>query len=353
MWRRDRRMSEWNTHPKNARSWLKHMVGLLVTVLCIAIIARKVDGGAVLDALGHFHWPWLIGGIGCLAAGYSLRIVRWSILLGATGAPVTFRTCAAPFLGSIALNNVLPLRLGDVVRALVFPAAMNVSRTTATSSLVIERLIDLMTLLCCLSIGLFAVRTAVIPPLLAKSAVSLAIAGGVMLGLGFLFSASIARLLAHQAARRGGRVATLWTAAASLAGGLAAMTRPRILAPVLLVSLLVWAGESGLFYCVLRGCGLCATPAMALLVMAVATLSTLAPSSPGYVGPFHLAAFAAIALVGGTPAQAGSFAVLCHLALWAPTTLAGGLAIATGPELFRHARRPSGAAFTIGETDKA
>lgn len=330
---------------KGGAGWIKHIAGLAITVLCIVVIARKVDFSEVLAALERFHWPYLVLGIASLAAGYGLRILRWSILLGATGAPVTFRNCAAPFLGSIALNNVLPLRVGDLVRALVFPTAMGVSKTTATSSLVMERLIDLMTLLCCLAIGLFAIRTAVVPPMIARSAVSLAIGGGVVLVLGLLFSGAIARLLARQAVQRSGGVARLLTTIASLFEGFAAMARPRVLILAVLVSMLIWVGESGLFYCVMLGFGLPATPLMALLVMAIATLSTLVPSSPGYVGPFHLAAFAAISLVGGTAAQAGSYAVLCHLALWLPTTLAGALAIWTRPGLFRNARRASTTAF--------
>ena len=62
------------------------------------------------------------------------------------------------------------------------------------------------------------------------------------------------------------------------------------------------------------------------------------PSSPGYVGPFHLAAFTAVSLVGGTVDQAASFAVIVHLALWLPTTIAGMIAIGMDPELFRMAK---------------
>lgn len=338
---------------KGSAGWVKHVAGLAITVLCIVVIARKVNFGEVLAALERFHWPYLVLGIASLGMGYALRILRWSILLGATGAPVTFRNCVAPFLGSIALNNVLPLRLGDLVRALVFPTAMGVSKTTATSSLVMERLIDLMTLLCCLAIGLFAIGTAVVPPLIARSAVSLAIGGGVVLVLGLLFSGPIARVLVRQAARRSAGVARLLTTVASLFEGFAAMARAPVLFLVVLISMLVWVGESGLFYCVMLGFGLPATPLMALLVMAIATLSTLVPSSPGYVGPFHLAAFAAISLVGGTATQAGSYAVLCHLALWLPTTLAGAVAIWTRPELFRNARRASTTVSVNKETDKA
>jgi len=59
-----------------------------------------------------------------------------------------------------------------------------------------------------------------------------------------------------------------------------------------------------------------ANVALAVTIMAIATLSTLIPSSPGYVGPFHLAAFFAIKILGGSAEQATSFAVLAHLSVW-------------------------------------
>jgi len=335
------------------RGWIKHAVGAAVTVLCVVVIARKVNFSDVVNALEHFHWPYLLAGIAFLAFGYALRILRWSILLGTANGPVAFRNCVAPFLGSIALNNVLPLRLGDVVRAFVFPVAMGLSKTTATSSLVMERLIDLMTLLCCLALGLFAIRSAALPPMIAQSALMLAIAGGVALTVCFLFSGAVAQLLARWSQRAGGRAAAALNAASGLFQGFEAMSRPRVLLSTTLISMLVWVGESGLFFFVMLGFGLPATPTMALLVMAIATLSTLVPSSPGYVGPFHLAAFTAIALVGGSTAQAGSYAVLVHLALWLPTSLAGAIAIWSRPGLFRTARQASSNNLTTNQVKES
>ncbi|MGX4643843.1 lysylphosphatidylglycerol synthase transmembrane domain-containing protein [Massilia sp. SYSU DXS3249] len=335
--------------PPPKGGWVKHVLGIAITLLCVALVASKVNGAELLDALEHFHWPYLVLGVACLSAGYALRVLRWSMMLRAAGAPVRFASCAAPFLGSIALNNVLPLRLGDLVRALVFPAAMGITRTTATSSLVMERLIDLMTLLCSLAIGLLAIRSAAINPLLAHSAQTLAVLGGVALTLCFLLSGRLAAWLrALPQARAGaGRLAAPLAAAGDLLQGFDAMSRPRVLSLTLLISMLVWVCESGLFYFVMLGCGVPASAPAALLVMAIATLSTLVPSSPGYVGPFHLAAFTAVALVGGTTAQAGSYAVLVHLALWGATTIAGALAIWSRPELFRAARRAPSAAMPL------
>lgn len=335
------------TKSKNGkRNWAKHLIGAVVTILCLLVIARQVNPAEILNALEHFKWPYLTLGIASLVFGYTLRIFRWSIMLSAARVSVTWRNCAAPFLGSIALNNVLPLRLGDIIRAFVFPTAMGISKTTAASSLLMERLIDLMSLLGCLAIGVVAIQGPRLPSLMAESAITMAIAGGLILTLVFLFSGVLARFfhrLAHADSKpeKKRRFSQLLVVMSNLLHSFEAMSRPSVLFSVITISVLVWVGESGLFYFLLIGFGFDTKPALAVVVMAIATLSTLIPSSPGYIGPFHLAAFTAVSMLGGTTAQAGSYAVLSHLALWLPTTLAGATAIVMRPALFRTVRSKS------------
>ncbi|MFT0521178.1 lysylphosphatidylglycerol synthase transmembrane domain-containing protein [Pseudomonas faucium] len=326
------------------KRWISHAIGGVVTLVCLFAIAHLVNFSEVMDALEHFRWHYLVMGIASLAFGYAVRIFRWSVMLSATSGAVGFKNCAAPFLGAIALNNVLPLRLGDVIRALVFPNAMGVTKTVATTSLVVERLIDLVTLVACLALGILAVNTLDIPAAVKQTALTLALLGGVALALGFFFSGAFGRLFQawgdeQRASNVPPKLQQIFRTLGGLFESFEVMSRPRVLGLMLVLSMLVWVGEAGLFYFALLGLGLDASPLMALLVMAIATLSTLAPSSPGYVGPFHLAAFTAVSLIGGTSAQAGSYAVIVHLALWLPTTIAGALAILSRPALFKAATK--------------
>ncbi|MCF5429765.1 lysylphosphatidylglycerol synthase transmembrane domain-containing protein, partial [Pseudomonas syringae] len=261
------------------RRWIKHVIGGGITLICLIAIFRLVKFSEVMEALEHFQWRYLALGILSLGFGYAVRIFRWSVMLSATGTPVEFKNCAAPFLGAIALNNVLPLRLGDVVRALVFPYAMGVTKTAATTSLVVERLIDLVTLLACLALGVLAIQTVEVPPALRQTAVILALLGGMALTVGFFFSGSFARLFHSLAGEQSesikpSRLQQIFHAVGGLFESFDVMSRPRVLGAMLGLSVLVWVGESGLFYFALMGLGLDASPLMALLVMAIATLST-------------------------------------------------------------------------------
>jgi uncharacterized membrane protein YbhN (UPF0104 family) len=174
---------------------------------------------------------------------------------------------------------------------------------------------------------------------MASTAVSLAASGGIALALVFFLSGRLSRwctrLMARSSAGGHYKYTRIVTALRNLFSSFNSMSRLSVMIAIFALSMLVWAGEAGLFWSLLYGFGLEVGLETALVVMAIATLSTLIPSSPGYVGPFHLAAYAAISMLGGTPGQAASFAVLSHLGLWLPTTLVGALAILTNPQLFR------------------
>jgi uncharacterized protein (TIRG00374 family) len=330
--------------PARTGGRVKTFVGLAITAVCVVYILRQVDVDEVLATLRQAQWSFLCLGLASLACGYALRIFRWSRLLRAADARTGFFDCTAPFLGSIALNNVLPLRAGDVVRALVFPREMGVSRSVATSSLIVERLADLLTLVCCLAIGAYAAHVFSLPPGLLDLALVIVAVAGITLALVLVFSASIADRLDRTSARWRTspsprlRLARLANLVANLLRGLAVMSRPGVLLTVFALSMLIWLCEAGLFHFALQSLGIDAHPATSLLIMAIATLSTLVPSSPGYIGSFHLAAYWALTLLGADTTQAGSYAILVHLSLWLPTTLAGAIAIWTRPALFRTAR---------------
>ncbi len=323
-----------------SQRWGRHILSGCITIICLVVFFKQINFLNVLEAFAQFEWIYLILGIGSLALGYLFRIIRWSMMLQATAEDVTIKSCAAPFLGSIALNNILPFRIGDVVRAFVFPDAMGIRRTTAASSLFVERLIDLITLLTCLAIGSLAVKSVIIPLELKSTAIILALLGGVLLMLGFLWSKVLGDIFDRlsQNMKISVKKVNFYAVLGASFHAFNIMSRPKILFTTLIISMLIWIGEAGAFYFILFGAGIESSPEVALLVMSMATLSTLVPSSPGYVGPFHLAVFSAISLVGGTEAQAGSYAIIVHLALWVPTTLAGVVAIWANPTLFRSAK---------------
>ena len=72
---------------------------------------RRRAGGDGTDVAWR-GWP---SALAALACGYTLRIVRWWMMLRAMDPAVRLGECVRPFLVSIAVNNLLPFRAGDAV----------------------------------------------------------------------------------------------------------------------------------------------------------------------------------------------------------------------------------------------
>ena len=104
---------------------------------------------------------------------------------------------------------------------------------------------------------------------------------------------------------------------------MATLSRPLLIVQVTLTSTLAWLAEGGAYFAVGQALGVAATPEAALLALSVGTLSTIIPSSPGYVGTFHY--FTARTLVGSGASEVGAaaFAILIHAILWLSITATG------------------------------
>jgi uncharacterized protein (TIRG00374 family) len=321
------------------RSYMQLVLGCSITMICLYVVFRKVEWRELFSAIESMSWHYIAIAWLSLTLGYFFRVARWAVMLKATGAKVTIAECAAPFVVSISLNNILPFRAGDVVRAFVFPAALGIERTTAIASLVFERLIDLATLLACFGVAIYVLPAVVLPSWLKDLSIALSIASVTGVVILTTCGRPVAAALSKLVARRPDRKLKLhWRAMSLLSvlvGSAGAMAAPRTISVVLFLSIGAWAGECGLYAALLSAMALHADVTSALLLMSVATLATLVPSSPGYVGPYHLAAFTAVGIIGGTTAQASALAIIAHMAIWLPTTLAGLVAMVTHPGLFR------------------
>jgi glycosyltransferase 2 family protein len=315
-----------------ARRWARVLLGLAVAGLFLALLARRVDGEQVRAVLAGAAPAPLVLGLLALAADMTVRIARWWLMLRAAEPALPFRTCVRPFLGSLALNNTVPFRAGDVVRVVGFRRALRAPAAHVAGTLVLERMLDLLVLLAILFATLVGRPDGL--PRGFVIAGALAGVGAVALLLALTFAAGpLTRALQRAMARRlAGRS---WLPALSrvideLSGSLALLRSPGLAARLLGLSLLAWGLEGAVFGCVAWSLGLAVPWPAAWLALAAATLATLLPSTPGYVGTFDYFASLGVAAYGASLPASAAFALVTHLLLWAPVTLAGLLAMLLG-----------------------
>ena len=86
---------------------------------------------------------------------------------------------------------------------------------------------------------------------------------------------------------------------------------------------LAWSIDTVLYSVAARALGIQLGPTQALVIVAAASLGTIIPSAPGYIGTFELAASAAGAAVGLSTGSALALAILIHLLTLVPLSAAG------------------------------
>jgi uncharacterized membrane protein YbhN (UPF0104 family) len=310
-----------------ARGGVKLALGILVSALFLYATFATVPLRQVGDALLAASPGWILAALGFIALAYLLKIYRWLTMLRSLGATIGMGEAAAPFLGGVAFNNVLPLRAGDVIRVVAFQRFTGVPPSGQLGTLTLERLMDLLVL----SSLLFATLTfwqveALDEALLAG--LRLVAAGGVVAVILFILAPGPIRFFVGWAERRLPRLRGPGEALLRLSDAVATLARPLFLLRVALLSICAWLAEGGAYWAVGHALGIASEPHIALLALSVATLATMIPSSPGYVGTFHYFAARVVGSFGAPAPGAAAYAVLIHALLWLTTTSTGFLALA-------------------------
>ena len=318
----------------------KLFLGAVISCICVFTVMRQVNLQELRASLKLIDWTSILLGLVSLSISYLIRIFRWSFTLTKMNAVASFRQCVTPFLGSIALNNLLPFRIGDGVRALIYPKKMNIRTSLGVSSLLVEKILDLCVLAIFLSLGIHALDKREVPDYVSVTLYSLIFTCVVFIIIFFFIQKkSIVSRLQNREGRDSRSISRL------IRSGLNAVEDTKLLFNsntffiITTMSFAIWIFESGLFFFILQGFGLSPTPAVAIFVSSVVTISTTVPSLPGYIGTFHAAAFLSITILGGSEVIGLSFALIAHLMLWLPTTVIGLIAIGSDYDLFKRVNR--------------
>src|SRR5919198_2357554 len=308
-------------------SWLRLLVSFGISGVLLVLVVRAVDPTGMRAALAAADWRVIPLAIVLYFAGVWFRSARWGLLLPehTVSTPTLFRGLVVGF----TVNNLLPVRMGEVARAYLLSRWCRVPYGATFASLVVERVLDgaslagwlLVSLLFVPAPGYLLVAGALAAGAFSAVGVLLALAAwqpGVITGVVAWLARPLPPGLARPAMRLG----------ESFARGLSLVRGRGRLGKLVVLSLLAWAFELSLFYVMMAGFALPASPALAFLVGSSANFATLVPSSPGYVGTFDGALIKVLtdtAGIGAAPATA--YALVVHAALFLPVVVLGTLVL--------------------------
>ncbi len=301
--------------------------GLAVTATFVALATRKLDLDKSRHVWASVHlWPWLPLAVASYLLGHLIRGLRCRLLFGPQ-AHLQVGTATNIVVVGYACNNILPLRLGELVRGGMLSERTGAPFVQSLTVIFIERLLDGIAILGLLLGVSTVVRTEGWVHELSATA---SVVFGVALLL-VVMAVSTPSLLVSFAARLGAVHPAVQSVAIRLATrtthALRVLRDPAVIAKSAALSVLIWVLESGLFAFLLPAFGIPSPWKTGVLAMAVTNLGIMVPSTPGFVGPFHFFCEEALASQGIAREIGLNFAVAVHLAFYVPVTLWGAVAL--------------------------
>lgn len=310
--------------PNRGFSWQTAVVAAL-TVALLAWFLRGIDAHALGQALARARLDLIAAAVAVTLLTYVFRAWRWQALLAPLGG-ASFRNSFRITVIGFTATNVLPGRLGEVLRPYLLSLAEPVSAPAAFATILIERLLDLACVM--LLFGVFLVTTTVDvgPQVKGAGMITSAVAFGALVGLAFgagrpetlrRWADAIAARLPTRLADMGRRFAH------TLIDGLAVLRQPRQLVIAAAFSLCLWLSIALGIWLSSLALGLTmAFPASFLIVMYLVV--GVAVPVPAGVGSFHfMYQLAATTLLGAPRDQAAAAAIVLHMVSFLPISLLG------------------------------
>ena len=260
-----------------SQTFLRGAFGIAVSVVAVFLVLRSVDVGEAVEVLRGASPAWIGLMLIAVLIDVGARAARWRVLLAPIAAIPFRRVLGYTYQGYLA-NNVLPARLGELVRSHALGEGEGVSRTTVLGTVVVERVVDTV-----MVVAIAAVAVLIL-------SVRGALASGVLLGLAFVTLLVIALALGVAAHRLPGaeRVTAFierWPRVVELGrrlrDGLAVASRPRTMIGAVALSLVAWTASTVTFLAGGQAVGIELTVAQGALIGSGVALASIVPAGPG------------------------------------------------------------------------
>ncbi|HTG42367.1 MAG TPA: lysylphosphatidylglycerol synthase transmembrane domain-containing protein [Methylomirabilota bacterium] len=303
---------------------LRGGVGAAISLVAIWLVLRSVDVGQTVEILRAADLGWIVLVAVFVVVDLLTRALRWQRLVAPIGQVGYVPMLAYLLIGYLA-NNVLPARLGELVRSHYLGDREGLSRTTTLGTVVVERVVDFVVVvaIAATAILVLSVRGIVANAVLVGVALAALLAAAIAIGI------AAHRLPgAERIAVIAGRWPRLMDLAGKLRGGLAVAGRPRTLGEALILSLLAWGATVLAFAAAGQAVGIELTIGQASLLAAGVALVTAIPAGPANLGTFELAAVEIAKAVGVPPHEAFAIALLVHATILVLTSVGGLVALA-------------------------
>jgi len=300
------------------------LAGLAISVISLYLVLRGFDFNNIWDAMGRMQPGYFLLMLVPYILTFMTKVWRWRVLLHSNDKRVTTWL----LLSALMISYIpVPFRAGEVARGLVVSAKTDIPAARVFSTILVEKVLDVLTLLLLLGLALPFVS---LPAELQGSATGLGLVFlvGALGLLALVLRPDLARKLVAIVARRlpahlGPRIEVISEHALE---GLTPMSDKRVAIRAGFWSLATWSINAVTIYFLMSAFNVATSPLAAVMVMVVTNLGMAIPSAPGYIGVFEYAVVLVLGLLNIPQGTATTFALVYHFIALVPVATFGAIA---------------------------
>ena len=313
---------------------LHTLIGLAISIgLTAAVVCNShLDASHVAQAFACANYlPWVPLALLAYLLGMILRGARLAILVERDSVLGSIGATNIVAIG-YAVNNLLPARLGELARAWVLAERTGLPYAQTLGLTFIERSMDGLAIVAIFALSAARSQDAMAQGMAAAAMIVFMVASGIAVTIALLpeMAVDAVSLLTQPLGNRVHDAAV--SAMGEMVRGFTVLRDGARAIRLVLLSFAVWAAEAMMFACILP-CFALATSYLdyvrSLAVMSATNLGILLPSTPGFIGTYHMFCSSAMQTFfsGISPSVALSYAVIVHFIFFATVTIWGALAI--------------------------
>jgi uncharacterized protein (TIRG00374 family) len=314
------------------RVLIKRILPWLITFGALYLAFRGVEWDLLIGHIGNAKPIYILVAIALTVASYWLRSLRWPLLFPKVSLPLmsSWKVLVLGFF----MNNILPARAGELVRAHLGAKVLGVARTLVLATIASERLADGLTisLFFVLIVG-FIGRGSLDPEisqnLLYVAYLFAAVAIGVIAVL--LCRDLIVKNLEKIATKLGGSSSSYALSRIQIfIDGLSPLSKPKRAAKIAVWSFVIWGVELVAFAAVSKAFGGQIFLSGTVLFLVAVNFSSLIPAAPGGFGVIELIAKSVLVSAGvASPELALSMVLTQHIIQYAVIGVPGAFLLST------------------------
>lgn len=315
---------------KTKKIW-KYIFTTVVVIVSIYLALGKINIPKLVNELKSINWFWALIPIPIMILSHYIRAIRWRTILRPISNVSSIKNLFSAVMIGYFFNNILP-RGGEFIRPYIYAKREKVSFSMVFATIILERLLDVLTLLFLFVIALIFAKDRIINAFPEGSNIAniIYLVLGLLLIIGLSFYPPIMNWILRKTVRPlsqklYNKIMELFE---KFRQGFEVIKTPSEYIRLIIESLLIWTCYAIPMYLMFFCFGFSSTMDLglldALLLIIISGIGVSIAPTPGGIGVFHWVVMVAMMKLYGLSGEQGlAYATINHIINFAVQVLLG------------------------------